>query len=122
LGAEPGEFDFNTVPEEVIGGLTFQSIDAGAIHTCGVAIDESAYCWGSGRNGRLGDGNDTGGMLPVEVIGGLAFSSISAGQEHTCGSTTGGIVYCWGSNFNGQLGILELGDFDTPQLVIGQPG
>jgi alpha-tubulin suppressor-like RCC1 family protein len=51
----------------------------------------------------------------------LTFSSVSAGREHTCGQTTGGLVYCWGSNFNGQLGILELSDFPTPQLVIGQP-
>ncbi len=121
LGAEPGEFDFNTVPEEVAGDLTFESLDAGAVHTCGLAIGGAAYCWGSGSNGRLGNGADSGGIQPVAVAGGLVFRSISAGQEHTCGSTTGGIIYCWGSNFNGQLGIIELGDFSTPQKVIGQP-
>jgi alpha-tubulin suppressor-like RCC1 family protein len=121
LGVEPGEFGFNTVPEEVTPDLIFQSLDAGALHTCGVAVGGKAYCWGSGRNGRLGGGNAMGSLLPIEVVGGLVFSSVSAGQEHTCGATTTGLVYCWGSNFNGQLGILELGDFDTPQLVIGQP-
>lgn len=120
LGVEPGEFGFNTIPEEVTTDLIFQSLDAGALHTCGVAVGGTAYCWGSGRNGRLGGANETGSIVPVEVVGSLVFSSISAGQEHTCGSTTTGLVYCWGSNFDGQLGILEEGDFSTPQLVIGQ--
>jgi alpha-tubulin suppressor-like RCC1 family protein len=121
LGTDPGTFGYNSVPEEVTGGLTFQSLDAGALHTCGVAVGGTAYCWGSGENGRLGTGDETGGILPVAVAGDLVFNSISAGQEHTCGSTTGGLVYCWGSNLDGQLGILNLGDHDTPQLVIGQP-
>ncbi len=121
LGVEPGEFGFNVVPVAIDGDLTFQSLSAGEFHTCGVGVDGAAYCWGDGRNGRLGDGNETESLQPVAVAGGLTFSSVSAGREHTCGQTTGGLVYCWGSNFNGQLGILELSDFPTPQLVIGQP-
>lgn len=34
-------------PTRVVGGQTFQSISAGRSHTCAVASDYHAYCWGS---------------------------------------------------------------------------
>ena len=47
--AEPG-------PVAVIGGHTFTSLSVGGSHSCGLATDGIAYCWGSNGNGELGDG------------------------------------------------------------------
>jgi alpha-tubulin suppressor-like RCC1 family protein len=46
------------VPTRVAGALSFESLAAGALHTCGVAA-RVAYCWGSNELGQLGAGTAT---------------------------------------------------------------
>ena len=41
-----GDTIIATSPVPVAGGLTFESIDASWYHTCGMATDGRAYCWG----------------------------------------------------------------------------
>lgn len=58
-------------PSTVAGSIAFQSVSAGigAIngHTCGVADDGSAYCWGSGAYGMIGDGFNENRLVPTAV-------------------------------------------------------
>lgn len=88
--------------------VVWTQVVAGTFHTCGLASDGSAYCWGRNRGGQLGDG--TGGevgdqsQVPVQVANGHVFTSLIAGANHTCGVTTEGDGYCWGSNWAGQVG------------------
>ena len=88
----------HTSPIAVVGGLTFSSVSAAYLHTCGVATGGQAYCWGTNYFGQLGDGasDTTHQDSPVAVVGGLTFATVSAGTEHTCGLTTEGVAYCWG--------------------------
>ena len=116
-----GYFDEPTVPTPVAGGLTFSMIDAGAYHTCGVAVDGTAWCWGDNRAGQVGDGTRTVRLGPVPVAGGLRFRAVSAGMDHTCGLTTDELVYCWGGNSYGQLGDGSTSDALTPIKVARQP-
>jgi alpha-tubulin suppressor-like RCC1 family protein len=58
-----------TVPEPVVGGLTFASVSAGGGKTCGVTTDGIAYCWGYNGKGALGDGTTTNSPVPVKVAG-----------------------------------------------------
>jgi alpha-tubulin suppressor-like RCC1 family protein len=112
--------DQSAVPVPVAGGLTFASISAGAVYTCGVTTTGAGYCWGSNGYGVLGDGTTTDHATPVAVAGGLDFATIAAGVYHTCGLTTTGVAYCWGNPINGQLGTgfnSALGT--TPQIVAG---
>ena len=107
------------VPVPVSGGLTFESISAGSIHTCGVVTDGRAFCWGGG-DGALGNGSTDGSAVPVEVTGGLTFASVSAASGYTCGVTTAGEAYCWGSsNGDGRLGNGSTTDSSVPLLVSG---
>ncbi len=41
---------------EIKGSDEFLSISAGIDHTCGITIDNTAYCWGSNIFGKLGSG------------------------------------------------------------------
>jgi alpha-tubulin suppressor-like RCC1 family protein len=96
-------------PVAVAGGLTFASLTAGLQHTCGVAANGAAYCWGDNYYGGLGDGSRDSAasyrrLTPVAVVGGLTFASLAAGRWYTCGLTSGGTAYCWGSDESGQLG------------------
>lgn len=89
----------NTAPKRWV------SVSAGGEHTCGLASDSTAYCWGSGGSGRLGTGDDDDRLTPAPVLGGIPFRSISAGGDHTCAiAYADSTVYCWGRNFYGQLG------------------
>ena len=108
-------------------GITFTSLSAGYMHTCGVERGTgNAWCWGSNGYGQLGNGSQgVGGdqsadrSLPVLVLGGRRFASLAAGSSHTCGLDTEGIAYCWGYNDSGQLGDITISSRSTPVAVSG---
>ena len=85
-------------PIAVAGGLTFKQVatnDAGH-HACGITTDSSAYCWGPGNWGQLGDGTLNDHYAPTRVATSLRFRQVSVGIDHSCGVTTGNRAYCWG--------------------------
>jgi len=86
-------------------------VAAGDFHTCAVRRDGSAWCWGDGSYGQLGDGDSGTGhrrTKPVEVRRGsghlTGVEQISAGAAHACALRTDGSVWCWGDDEVGQLG------------------
>jgi hypothetical protein len=81
-----------------------RQVVAGAVHTCALLSDGSAYCWGQNLHGQLGDGTTQNRTRATPVSGGLRFRSIEAGGALTCGSAEDGAEYCWGLNQSGQLG------------------
>jgi alpha-tubulin suppressor-like RCC1 family protein len=54
-------------PTPVAGGLTFTSLTAGSLHTCGLTSGGAAYCWGGNQYGDLGDGTATTRLTPTPV-------------------------------------------------------
>src|SRR5690242_16772169 len=99
--------------------LTFRQVSAGAEHTCGVTLDNLAYCWGNNIGGQLGDGTTTSHPTAVRVAGGLHFVHVSASALFTCAVTPDNLVYCWGENSVGQLGDGTSVGRRTPTLVAG---
>lgn len=92
-------------PTLVAGGIQFVTLSAGYNHTCGIATDSTAYCWGLNSQRQLGTGDTSLTLaLPTPVAGGLRFAAISSAGTHTCGLLGDGTAYCWGSNQYGQLG------------------
>lgn len=98
-------------------------ISAGKEHACAVTHAAEALCWGSGANGRLGDGSDTGSgfPMPVKGIGGIgSFDNagrISVGGGHSCALNQEAQAVCWGANDFGQLGSTPLDGSDLPRRV-----
>lgn len=103
-----------------VGASDWQTVSAGADHTCAIKTDGTAYCWGSNRYGQLGvaatdtvctSGSQTFACssIPVAVSTNLKFRSISAGERHTCAITTDRDAYCWGANDQNQLGFFGTG-------------
>jgi alpha-tubulin suppressor-like RCC1 family protein len=107
-------------PVLVMGGRSWLMLAAGGAHTCGIATDSLAYCWGANNAGQLGDSSFTDRPAPVAVHGGIHFVWITAGDAHTCGFSTTGLAYCWGDNGDGQLGDGSMTPRFTPVLVIPQ--
>lgn len=104
-------------------------------HTCAVAMDSTAYCWGKNDDGQLGAPSDSScarvvrrqsremarsvrcRATPQPVAVSARFGAVSAGSEHTCGITSEGLVYCWGSNAGGQLGDGNSRSRSTPARI-----
>lgn len=98
----------------------FAVVSAGYLHSCGVATDSRAYCWGWNVHGQVGNGRTRYDQrTPALVVGGLRFRQISAGPYATCGVTTTNRAYCWGSNLTGTLGDGTTTDRLQPTPVAG---
>lgn len=82
----------------------FTSVSAGGAHTCALARDGQAFCWGSNRVGQLGTGTTEDSPVPFIVRGGRRYTAIATGRDFTCALAIGNTVWCWGSNADGQLG------------------
>lgn len=96
-------------PTIVTGGSTWRSVTIGNGFTCGVKMDETAWCWGDDIQGQLGNGATTGNQVdPVPVSGGYLWKSLSssrgANQRITCGIQKDDTLWCWGYDDLGTLG------------------
>lgn len=100
----------------------YLAISAGTTHTCGIATDHTAWCWGFNDYGQLGNGGvseiwsvpvavSTAGALPD------TYTAITAGAAYTCAIATGGSVWCWGAGGSGQLGNGSVGDVNVATAV-----
>jgi len=114
-GSEP----CTSMPLAVLGGLRFISVSAGARHTCAVAADSTAYCWGGNDAGQLGNGSGSNAEQPVAVMGSIKFAAVTVGFSHSCGWTKTGDAYCWGDNAWGQIGAPTVPSTAVPVLVTG---
>ena len=72
------------------------SVGAGAYHTCAVRDDGTAWCWGSGGSGQLGQPEDWDPVPPTQVPGIATAVEVAAGDYHTCLLLGDGTVSCFG--------------------------
>jgi alpha-tubulin suppressor-like RCC1 family protein len=107
-----------STPTAVSGAIEFLSVHAGAVHTCGLAFDGSAWCWGDGSGGQLGSGADQVSGVPVAVAGGRTFKQMAVGGS-TCGIDLQGAAWCWGPGSAGQLGDGSSTSSNVPVPVAG---
>lgn len=113
---------FSAAASITVTVVSFTSVTTGESHSCGLAADGSAYCWGYNGSGQLGESTVGSSNTPVLVSGGLVFTALSAGDIHTCGLVAGGAAYCWGSNSDGRLGNGGFNDSSQPVAVASAVG
>ena len=106
----------------VLAGKTIKQISTGAYHTCVVASDDNAYCWGENMKGQLGNNSTANSSVPVKVdtsgvLAGKTIKQISTGHYHTCAVASDDKMYCWGENNNGELGNGSTVDSRVPVAV-----
>jgi alpha-tubulin suppressor-like RCC1 family protein len=113
-------------PVSVVGGFTdwcqvsASGGIAGLLHSLGVRQSGTAWAWGSGDSGRLGDNSTVAKSSPVSVVGGFTdWCQISAGGSHSLGVRQGGTAWAWGNNAQGRLGDNATATKSSPVSVVG---
>jgi alpha-tubulin suppressor-like RCC1 family protein len=102
--AAPSGVGQSPTPVNVSSTISFKQVSVGSDHSCGLATDSHAYCWGHNDWREFGSADPTNTYTPVAILPNMTFSSISAGSGFTCGIATTGAAYCWGQSGWGQLG------------------
>jgi alpha-tubulin suppressor-like RCC1 family protein len=76
----------------------YQAVATGGEHTCAIALDGSAWCWGRGNEGQLGIGVKENRHTPARVAGNVDYTDVTVGVAHTCALAVDGSAHCWGWN------------------------
>jgi alpha-tubulin suppressor-like RCC1 family protein len=108
-------------PVSVVGGFTdWCQVSAGCYHSLGTRQNGTAWAWGAGGNGRLGDNTTINKSSPVQIVGDFTdWCQVSAGGFHSLGTRQGGTVWAWGANGSGQLGDNSIVQRSSPVSVVG---
>ena len=108
-------------PVSVVGGFTdWIQVSAGVQHTVGVRANGTAWAWGQGVDGQLGDNTTVNKSSPVAVVGGFTdWIQISAGTAHNIGVRATGTAWAWGNGANGRLGNNFQTNRSSPVSVVG---
>jgi regulator of chromosome condensation (RCC1) repeat-containing protein/Big-like domain-containing protein len=108
----------STTPTPVSGGVSFTQLGGSATHFCGVAVDQSIYCWGINA---LADtsGAQAGNSSPQKLASDNAWTLVAPGYAHNCAIASDGLTYCWGDNASGQLGDRTTTRRFVPAVVYG---
>ncbi len=118
-GSGSAHYSATATPVRLGGGLMTRAsaLTSGALHTCVRRTDGSAWCWGNGESGQLGDGDSGQGHVrsrPVQVRRGSGVlkhvTGVGAGFDQSCARRTDGSAWCWGQDGSGQLGDGTQGD------------
>jgi alpha-tubulin suppressor-like RCC1 family protein len=85
-------------------------VGTGGSTVCGLRADDSAWCWGWGGSGDIGNGlRTTSQLVPSPVLGG-PYDAISG----TCARKTNGALSCWGTGlYDPPLANLGAGDLQS---------
>jgi alpha-tubulin suppressor-like RCC1 family protein len=61
-------------------------------------LDSTVKCWGTNRDGQLGNGTTVDSKVPVAVVGLNGVRQLALGDDHSCALLGDGSVRCWGTN------------------------
>jgi alpha-tubulin suppressor-like RCC1 family protein len=107
-------------PVSVVGGFTdWCQISASTFHSLAVRQNGTAWAWGCGANGRLGDNTSVNKSSPVSVVGGFTDWFQIAGGDHSLGLRQNGTIWGWGPNVAGRLGDGTTLLKSSPVSVVG---
>ena len=113
-------------PVVVVGTHLFTQLECALSTSLGLKKDGSAWTWGSGALGGLGDNTVTDKSSPVQVVGSHLFTRIALGAINGGNASASGFglkedgsLWAWGNNDSGQLGDQTVTARSSPVLVVG---
>jgi len=106
-------------PIAVIGGHSFVQMSAGTSTSIALKSDGSAWCWGSGTSGQLGDNTTVNKSSPVAVVGGHLFTQVTGGFNVSTALKADGSVWTWGNSGTGNQGDNTIVAKSSPVPIVG---
>jgi alpha-tubulin suppressor-like RCC1 family protein len=101
-----------------VGALTnWSQVSAGNAHSSAVKTDGTAWTWGKGDNGQLGQNDTVRYSSPVQVGALTAWAQISSGNTQTAAVKTDGTLWTWGNGYIGRLGHNDIVSLSSPVQV-----
>jgi alpha-tubulin suppressor-like RCC1 family protein len=98
--------------EDANCSTAYSRLAVGYLHSCGIKVDGSLYCWGDNGDGQLGLGDlgwATERTTPTQVDSATDWTTIALGFLHSCGLKADSSLHCWGRNEYAQLGLGDSG-------------
>jgi alpha-tubulin suppressor-like RCC1 family protein len=104
-GADTSTTDTSTFPVM----RQTQPLGGSFVSTCALSTAGTAYCWGQGDDGMIGDANSLNRLTPTAVVTSGVLKdkkliAISGSWRTMCALDDAGAAYCWGNGPQGQLG------------------
>lgn len=98
------------------GGRWSGNVEGADGHTCATTTDGRLFCWGEGRQGRLGNGSEDDRFVPTIVLAPdrSGWKQVDVSDASSCGLTRAGNMYCWGYLY----GILNNGPYTEPEWFL----
>ncbi len=92
VGAGGTPFGYDARPIKLPTANDWSSIVVGHQHSCGLRGTGTAWCWGRGDSGQLGNGMTVSNGTPVQYTEpqDYPYEQLSAGAYHTCALRSGG--------------------------------
>jgi alpha-tubulin suppressor-like RCC1 family protein len=108
-------------PTLVAGGFTdWIQVSARSNGSLGLRENGTAWAWGAGSNGQLGNNSTVNRSSPVSVVGGFTdWTQVSAGGIHSLGLRENGTAWAWGWNIDAALGDNSTVNRSSPVSVVG---
>lgn len=108
--------------ESITTSRRFVQLRSNGMHSCALADDGIAYCWGTNSGLQLGCGDACAAGVPSRVdTSGLPadfeFLGLTTGGCHTCGVANDSHGYCWGHNYMGAIGNPAVERAAVPVMV-----
>jgi alpha-tubulin suppressor-like RCC1 family protein len=91
--------------QEFYSDTTWCQVANNTLHNIAIKTNGTLWAWGTGTNGRLGDGTNISKCSPVqEFCSDTTWSQATAGCFHSSAVKTSGTLWTWGCGGSGQLG------------------
>src|SRR5207245_5070682 len=100
-------------------GVNLMTIGAGSYTSYAVDSTGSAWAWGDGDSGALGNGSSASSVLPLAVSmpAGVTFTQVLGSAFSGLALDSNGTAWSWGDNSQGTLGDGTTISRSTPGLV-----
>ena len=95
----------SSIPVQTLNLSDVMAVAGGQYHSLALKSDGTAWAWGEGAYGQLGNGSPYEEYTPVPVSNLSSVIEIACGWNHSLAVTSNGTAWAWGKNTYGQLGI-----------------
>ena len=101
-----------------VGALTTWSVpEVASEGSYAIKTDGTLWAWGSGANGRLGNGSTVNKSSPIQVTAATTWSKIASGPSTAIALKTDGTLWSWGFGGSGRLGNGLTDNESTPGQI-----